>query len=289
MEVTDKAKKLVNDHADEIVSAGARLYNGVTGKTLDVDKLKLIVLDRKKDVVKKAIEVCARDVWDEEGVGDAKARAGSLIAKLFSGSEAMQDESVQELVTYFHLQDPEELSRFLVELHLAQIDSFNDSIDLLSDLHINDYAAKIKDGESFMKKFYRAETEEEQCKQLESADVSFMKARHCYEGAIKIYINRVQAIVNKPKFFRSLELKNMDKAMKALRGMLEAEREVVRLQYQVAQLKNEATVDAVDEYRDFYADVIEPNITLLQGCSIDADETFWRDVKENGNVIQIME
>lgn len=183
MGIMDKIKSLFKENEDQIISAGAGAYHSATGKTLDVDKFKMIVLDRNKDVMTKAISVCSKDVLNAE----SSVNANSLADMLFRGSGVMQDKAVRELITYGGLEDPQRLAKFLVELHLAQIDAFNDSFDLLGDMHLNDYAARIKDGKSYLKQYYRAQTEEEQQKKLEKAADQFMQARHRYEGAIQIY------------------------------------------------------------------------------------------------------
>lgn len=285
MGIMDKIKSLFKENEDQIISAGAGAYHSATGKTLDVDKFKMIVLDRNKDVMTKAISVCSKDVLNAEN----SVNANSLADMLFRGSGVMQDKAVRELITYGGLEDPQRLAKFLVELHLAQIDAFNDSFDLLGDMHLNDYAARIKDGKSYLKQYYRAQTEEEQQKKLEKAADQFMQARHRYEGAIQIYVQSVQKIVDKPKFLRGKRaLETMDGYMQKLQGLIKAEQEAVQLECEVAQLLNDSVVDAVDEYHEFFEQMIQPNIALLQGCSKDEDEAFWKDVEENGNVILVM-
>lgn len=285
MGIMDKIKSLFKENEDQIISAGAGAYHSATGKTLDVDKFKMIVLDRNKDVMTKAISVCSKDVLNAE----SSVNANSLADMLFRGSGVMQDKAVRELITYGGLEDPQRLAKFLVELHLAQIDAFNDSFDLLGDMHLNDYAARIKDGKSYLKQYYRAQTEEEQQKKLEKAADQFMQARHRYEGAIQIYVQSVQKIVDKPKFLRGKRaLETMDGYMQKLQGLIKAEQEAVQLECEVAQLLNDSVVDAVDEYHEFFERMIQPNIALLQGCSKDEDEAFWKDVEENGNVILVM-
>ena len=285
MGIMDKIKSLFKENEDQIISAGAGAYHSATGKTLDVDKFKMIVLDRNKDVMTKAISVCSKDVLNAE----SSVNANSLADMLFRGSGVMQDKAVRELITYGSLEDPQRLAKFLVELHLAQIDAFNDSFDLLGDMHLNDYAARIKDGKSYLKQYYRAQTEEEQQKKLEKAADQFMQARHRYEGAIQIYVQSVQKIVDKPKFLRGKRaLETMDGYMQKLQGLIKAEQEAVQLECEVAQLLNDSVVDAVDEYHEFFEQMIQPNIALLQGCSKDEDEAFWKDVEENGNVILVM-
>lgn len=285
MGIMDKIKSLFKENEDQIISAGAGAYHSATGKTLDVDKFKMIALDRNKDVMTKAISVCSKDVLNAE----SPVNANSLADMLFRGSGVMQDKAVRELITYGGLEDPQRLAKFLVELHLAQIDAFNDSFDLLGDMHLNDYAARIKDGKSYLKQYYRAQTEEEQQKKLEKAADQFMQARHRYEGAIQIYVQSVQKIVDKPKFLRGKRaLETMDGYMQKLHGLIKAEQEAVQLECEVAQLLNDSVVDAVDEYHEFFEQMIQPNIALLQGCSKDEDEAFWKDVEENGNVILVM-
>ena len=285
MGIMDKIKSLFKENEDQIISAGAGAYHSATGKTLDVDKFKMIVLDRNKDVMTKAISVCSKDVLNAE----SSVNANSLADMLFRGSGVMQDKAVRELITYGGLEDPQRLAKFLVELHLAQIDAFNDSFDLLGDMHLNDYAARIKDGKSYLKQYYRAQTEEEQQKKLEKAADQFMQARHRYEGAIQIYVQSVQKIVDKPKFLRGKRaLETMDGYMQKLQGLIKAEQEAVQLECEVAQLLNDSVVDAVDEYHEFFEQMIQPNIALLQGCSKDEDEAFWKDVEENGDVILVM-
>lgn len=285
MGIMDKIKSLFKENEDQIISAGAGAYHSATGKTLDVDKFKMIVLDRNEDVMTKAISVCSKDVLNAE----SPVNANSLADMLFRGSGVMQDKAVRELITYGGLEDPQRLAKFLVELHLAQIDAFNDSFDLLGDMHLNDYAARIKDGKRYLKQYYRAQTEEEQQKKLEKAADQFMQARHRYEGAIQIYVQSVQKIVDKPKFLRGKRaLETMDGYMQKLQGLIKAEQEAVQLECEVAQLLNDSVVDVVDEYHEFFEQMIRPNIALLQGCSKDEDEAFWKDVEENGNVILVM-
>lgn len=286
MGIMDKIKSLFKDNEDRIISAGAGAYQSATGKTLDVDKFKMIVLDHSKDVMTKVISICSKDVLNAE---KSPVNANALADMLFRGSGMMQDKAVRELITYGGLEDPQRLAKFLVELHLAQIDAFNDSFDLLGDLHLNDYAARIKDGKSYLKNYYRAQTKEEQREELEKAADQFMKARHRYEGAIQIYVQSVQKIVDKPKFRRGKRaLETMDGYMQKLQGLIKAEQEAVQLECEVAQLLNDSVVDAVDEYHEFFEQMIQPNIALLQGCSKDEDEAFWKDVEENGNVILVM-
>ena len=257
MGIMDKIKSLFKENEDQIISAGAGAYHSATGKTLDVDKFKMIVLDRNKDVMTKAISVCSKDVLNAE----SPVNANSLADMLFRGSGVMQDKAVRELITYGGLEDPQRLAKFLVELHLAQIDAFNDSFDLLGDMHLNDYAARIKDGKSYLKQYYRAQTEEEQQKKLEKAADQFMQARHRYEGAIQIYVQSVQKIVDKPKFLRGKRaLETMDGYMQKLQGLIKAEQEAVQLECEVAQLLNDSVVDAVDEYHEFFEQMIQPNI-----------------------------
>lgn len=229
MGIMDKIKSLFKDNEDRIISAGAGAYQSATGKTLDVDKFKMIVLDHSKDVMTKAISICSKDVLNAE---KSPVNANTLADMLFRGSGMMQDKAVRELITYGGLEDPQRLAKFLVELHLAQIDAFNDSFDLLGDLHLNDYAARIKDGKSYLKNYYRAQTKEEQREELEKAADQFMKARHRYEGAIQIYVQSVQKIVDKPKFRRGKRaLETMDGYMQKLQGLIKAEQEAVQLEW----------------------------------------------------------
>ena len=96
MGIMDKIKSLFKENEDQIISAGAGAYHSATGKTLDVDKFKMIVLDRNKDVMTKAISVCSKDVLNAE----SSVNANSLADMLFRGSGVMQDKAVRELITY---------------------------------------------------------------------------------------------------------------------------------------------------------------------------------------------
>ena len=71
---------------------------------------------------------------------------------------------------------------------------------------------KVDETTSYEEILYTLYTQlEEQQKKLEKAADQFMQARHRYEGAIQIYVQSVQKIVDKPKFLRGKRaLETMD-------------------------------------------------------------------------------
>ena len=101
---------------------------------------------------------------------------------------------MQELVEMYDLTNPKKLGEFLVELHIAQIEHFNERFDLLEDLHLNDYSSRLMDGKTYLERYKRAQDETNQVSYLEKADDAFIKAIHRFEGALRIYVSDVKKI-----------------------------------------------------------------------------------------------
>lgn len=123
-------------------------------------------------------------------------------------------QAMQELVEMHDLTNPKKLGEFLVQLHIAQIEHFNERFELLEDLHLNDYSSRLMDGKTYLERYKRAQDETNQVSYLEKADDAFIKAIHRFEGALRIYVSDVKKIVRGPRFIRSIKLTKLDGDMK---------------------------------------------------------------------------
>lgn len=198
-------------------------------------------------------------------------------------------QAMQELVEMHDLTNPKKLGEFLVQLHIAQIEHFNERFELLEDLHLNDYSSRLMDGKTYLERYKRAQDETNQVSYLEKADDAFIKAIHRFEGALRIYVSDVKKIVWGPRFIRSIKLKKLDGDMKKIRGMLETMQELVALENLVGRWKKEPQDDIQREYQNFFDEVIGANLKLLQNYCRDEDDMFWKDIEENGRTILLME
>lgn len=198
-------------------------------------------------------------------------------------------QAMQELVEMHDLTNPKKLGEFLVELHIAQIEHFNERFELLEDLHLNDYSSRLMDGKTYLERYKRAQDETNQVSYLEKADDAFIKAIHRFEGAFRIYVSDVKKIVRGPRFIRSIKLTKLDGDMKKIRGMLETMQELVALEGLVGRWKEDPQDDIQREYRDFFDNEIGANLPLLQDYCKDEDDVFWKDIEENGRTILLME
>ena len=290
--VLDKAKKLAISKA---VDQYAESYEKKTGKTVNAGALKSIFIQHA-DVVenvmtKGGLEEKVKTAVDTVDVVEKMARtqdldgnvvhtkdlikAKSALHVLFS-PESINDrgdlkeggeQAMQELVEMYDLTNPKKLGEFLVELHIAQIEHFNERFDLLEDLHLNDYSSRLMDGKTYLERYKRAQDETNQVSYLEKADDAFIKAIHRFEGAFRIYVSDV----------------------KKIRGMLETMQELVALENLVGRWKKEPQDDIQREYQNFFDEVIGANLKLLQNYCRDEDDMFWKDIEENGRTILLME
>lgn len=312
--VLDKAKKLAISKA---VDQYAESYENKTGKIVNAEALKSIFIqhaDVVEDVMTKGdFEKKIKTAVDTVDVVEKMARiqdlngnvvhtkdlikAKSALHVLFSpesinGRGDLKEggeQAMQELVEMYDLTNPKKLGEFLVELHIAQIEHFNERFDLLEDLHLNEYRGRLEDGKTYLNRYKKAQDEDTRNACLEKADDAFIKAIHRFEGALRIYVSDVKKIVRGPRFIRSIKLTKLDGDMKKIRGMLETMQELVALEGLVGRWKEDPQDDIQREYRDFFDNEIGANLPLLQNYCKDEDDVFWKDIEENGRTILLME
>ena len=237
--VLDKAKKLAISKA---VDQYAESYEKKTGKTVNAEALKSIFIQHA-DVVenvmtKGRLEEKVKTAVDTVDVVEKMARTQDLNGNVVQTKELVKDKSalhvlfspdsidsrgdlkeegkqaMQELVEMHDLTNPKKLGEFLVQLHIAQIEHFNERFELLEDLHLNDYSSRLMDGKTYLERYKRAQDETNQVSYLEKADDAFIKAIHRFEGALRIYVSDVKKIVRGPRFIRSIKLTKLDGDMK---------------------------------------------------------------------------
>lgn len=312
--VLDKAKKLAISKA---VDQYAESYENKTGKTVNAEALKSIFIqhaDVVEDVMTKGdFEKKIKTAVDTVDVVGKMARIQDLNGNVVQTKELVKDKSalhvlfssdsidsrgdlteegkqaMQELVEMYDLTNPKKLGEFLVELHIAQIEHFNERFDLLEGLHLNEYRGRLEDGKTYLNQYKKAQDEDTRSACLEKADDAFIGAFHRFEGALRIYVGDVKKIVQGPRFIRSIKLTRLDGDMKKIQGMLEAMQELVALEGLVGRWKENPQDDIQREYRDFFDDVIGENLPLLQDYCKDEDDAFWKDIEENGRTILLME
>lgn len=237
--VLDKAKKLAISKA---VDQYAKSYEEKTGKTVNAEALKSIFIqhaDVVEDVMTKGdFEKKIKTAVDTVDVVEKMARTQDLNGNVVQTKELVKDKSalhvlfspdsidsrgdlkeegkqaMQELVEMHDLTNPKKLGEFLVQLHIAQIEHFNERFELLEDLHLNDYSSRLMDGKTYLERYKRAQDETNQVSYLEKADDAFIKAIHRFEGALRIYVSDVKKIVRGPRFIRSIKLTKLDGDMK---------------------------------------------------------------------------
>ena len=237
--VLDKAKKLAISKA---VDQYAESYEKKTGKTVNAEALKSIFIqhaDVVEDVMTKGdFEKKIKTAVDTVDVVGKMARIQDLNGNVVQTKELVKDKSalhvlfspdsidsrgdlkeegkqaMQELVEMHDLTNPKKLGEFLVQLHIAQIEHFNERFELLEDLHLNDYSSRLMDGKTYLERYKRAQDETNQVSYLEKADDAFIKAIHRFEGALRIYVSDVKKIVRGPRFIRSIKLTKLDGDMK---------------------------------------------------------------------------
>lgn len=293
MDKNERAQEAFKDTAERVVSAGveeaARGYEKRTGKTMDIQMLKRILLRHDRGIVEKAMDLKAnaKDLVDEENALKVLFSPQSINSRGDLSEE--EKKAMLELVTSFDLTNPEKLGEFLVKLYVAQIEHFNQCFGLLEDLHLNDYSSLLADGETYLGRFETARNETDKAKNLEIADDAFIRAIHRFQGAIKIYVKDVQRIISKPRFLRSISLSKLDDDMRKLKGMLAALKELVALENLVGRKKADPQNDIMEEYQRFFDEVINANLPMLQDYCKDEDDAFWQDVQENGKTILLLE
>lgn len=306
--VLDKAKKLAISKA---VDQYAESYEKKTGKTVNAEALKSIFIqhaDVVEDVMTKGdFEKKIKTAVDTVDVVGKMARIQDLNGNVVQTKELVKDKSALHVLfspdsidsrgdlkeegkqAMHDLTNPKKLGEFLVQLHIAQIEHFNERFELLEDLHLNDYSSRLMDGKTYLERYKRAQDETNQVSYLEKADDAFIKAIHRFEGALRIYVSDVKKIVRGPRFIRSIKLTKLDGDMKKIRGMLETMQELVALEGLVGRWKEDPQDDIQREYRDFFDNEISANLPLLQNYCKDEDDVFWKDIEENGRTILLME
>ena len=131
----DRVKSFFSENGDEIVSQGVDAYEEKTGRTVDREKLKSILLNHDRAIVERVVNTMEvyhnGELIQKESVSDIMTR---LYGRALSTSDDESSQAVWELIQAKDLTNPENLGRFLVELYIEQFNHFNNRFHVVEAL-----------------------------------------------------------------------------------------------------------------------------------------------------------
>lgn len=289
----DRVKSFFSENGDEIVSQGVDAYEEKTGRTVDREKLKSILLNHDRAIVERVVNTMEvyhnGELIQKESVSDIMTR---LYGRALSTSDDESSQAVWELIQAKDLTNPENLGRFLVELYIEQFDHFNNRFHVVEALLEAKDQSLISSAQLRFKDYEKAVANGDEAKQqqyLEDVQSYYRDAIMAFEESLKVRIKTVENIVNRPKFLRSLGLSQMDNAIEAVRRGIELLNEVVPTEAQIMQMNNGNGSDIMEQYQKFYEEWIMDNIGILKDYCKTEDDTFWEQVEKDGFTPLLME
>lgn len=289
----DRMKSFFSENGDEIISQGVDAYEEKTGRTVDRDKLKSILLNHDRDIVERVVNTM--EVY-HNGELIQKESVSDIMTRLYSHSLSMSDDessqAVWELIQAKDLTNPENLGRFLVELYTEQFKHFDERFHVVEALLEAKDQSLISSAQLRFKDYEKAVANGDEAKQqqyLEDVQSYYRDAIMAFEESLKVRIKTVENIVNRPKFLRSLGLSQMDNAIEAVRRGIELLNEVVPTEAQIMQMNNGNGSDIMEQYQRFYEEWIMDNIGMLKDYCKTEDDAFWEQVEKDGFTPLLME
>ena len=289
----DRVKSFFSENGDEIVSQGVDAYEEKTGRTVDREKLKSILLNHDRAIVERVVNTMEvyhnGELIQKESVSDIMTR---LYGRALSTSDDESSQAVWELIQAKDLTNPENLGRFLVELYIEQFNHFNNRFHVVEALLEAKDQSLISSAQLRFKDYEKAVANGDEAKQqqyLEGVQSYYRDAIMAFEESLKVRIKTVENIVNRPKFLRSLGLSQMDNAIEAVRRGIELLNEVVPTEAQIMQMNNGNGSDIMEQYQKFYEEWIMDNIGILKDYCKTEDDTFWEQVEKDGFTPLLME
>ena len=289
----DRMKSFFSENGDEIISQGVDAYEEKTGRTVDRDKLKSILLNHDRDIVERVVNTMEvyrnGELIEGESVSD-------IMTRLYSHSLSMSDDesgqAVWELIQAKNLTNPENLGRFLVELYTEQFKHFDERFHVVEALLEAKDRSLIESAQVRFKDYKAAVANGDEAKQqqyLEDVQTYYRDAIMKFEESLKVRIKTVENIVKGPKFLRSIHLSQMDNAIEAVRRGIELLNEVVPTEAQIMQMNNGNGSDIMEQYQRFYEEWIMDNIGMLKDYCKTEDDAFWEQVEKDGFTPLLME
>ena len=289
----DRVKSFFSENGDEIVSQGVDAYEEKTGRTVDREKLKSILLNHDRAIVERVVNTMEvyhnGELIQKESVSDIMTR---LYGRAFSTSDDESSQAVWELIQAKDLTNPENLGRFLVELYTEQFKHFDERFHVVEALLEAKDQSLISSAQLRFKDYEKAVANGDEAKQqqyLEDVQTYYRDAIMKFEESLKVRIKTVENIVKGPKFLRSIHLSQMDNAIEAVRRGIELLNEVVPTEAQIMQMNNGNGSDIMEQYQRFYEEWIMDNIGMLKDYCKTEDDAFWEQVEKDGFTPLLME
>lgn len=289
----DRVKSFFSENGDEIVSQGVDAYEEKTGRTVDREKLKSILLNHDRAIVERVVNTMEvyhnGELIQKESVSDIMTR---LYGRALSTSDDESSQAVWELIQAKDLTNPENLGRFLVELYTEQFKHFDERFHVVEALLEAKDQSLISSAQLRFKDYEKAVANGDEAKQqqyLEDVQTYYRDAIMKFEESLKVRIKTVENIVKGPKFLRSIHLSQMDNAIEAVRRGIELLNEVVPTEAQIMQMNNGNGSDIMEQYQRFYEEWIMDNIGMLKDYCKTEDDAFWEQVEKDGFTPLLME
>ncbi len=190
------------------------------------------------------------------------------------------DPLVEQIIDEFHLQNPENMVRFMIEWHFAQLEHVSENFDELKEIDLINSLSFVKGARrTFMRAIKNPQVKKTL---LEQVSVDLDRGAAQLEEKALYYINKVREVDNRGKaafFFRAkVSVKQIDTYNHCAKAAIEAAKEALNLQVLIASELDWDIDDAIEAFEDFKLSILSgDNCSLMHAYDDEADDKdgFW--------------
>lgn len=231
-------------------------------------------------------------------VKNVDSSTGELAIKEFSKSmntipsmkipfDLLPNQKTKDIMPYikeFELDDPENMIRFLVELHFASFETISEGIASVRGDLLDDTIAGINSAKKLMR-YADKKTGDKREQKLSECLSKLSDSQSKLEGKIKRYISEINEIDNRSSFSffmkSKIDLKKVDRTVALATAALQAYFETTQLMSYLAFLSDDEDIEQfVDDSRAFIESLTaKKSISLMAAYDVKGDNTYWNSTK----------
>ncbi len=223
---------------------------------------------------------------------------GELAIKEFSKSmniipsmkipfDLLPSQKTKDIMPYikeFELDDPENMIRFLVELHFASFETISEGIASIRGDSLDKTIAMV-DSTKTLIRYANKKTEDIRRQKYSECLSNLGKAQSELEKEIKRYISEINEIDNRSSFSffmkSKFDLKKVDSTVALATAALQAYFETTQLLSYLSVLSDDKDIEIfVDKSRAFIESLTaKKSISLMAAYDVKGDDTYWNSTK----------
>ncbi len=242
----------------------------------NLESAKELLVKAAKELPKNTIAKAANNFFKTINADDAFSFSLNNLKVPFKTNDPM----VKQIIDEFHLQNPENMIRFMIEWHFAQLEHISENYSDIQKLDLIGSRSFVDGAKRTFKKAIKNPQDKKDLLKQVSVDLDRGAAQ--LEEKALYYINKVREVDNRGKaafFFKAaVSVKQIDTYNHCAKAAIEAAKEAMNLQMLIASELDWDISDTIEAFEDFKQSILSgDNCSLMHAYDDEADDKngFW--------------